>query len=815
MYPISDGARALFEAEQRQVLRITGTDGNGAALLLTERNVMQGGFSIDRYVCNGRRLEIGTAIASELNLELDNRHGDFNNVKFEGAVLKVEIGIFDWRDRNQALTYMPCGIYTCLEQPRALNTISIHALDNLILFDKEIVVPESPYGLIVDENGNYISDESGNHIAYADAFGTFPCTVQVLVEQCCAVCGVNLAEDISQRPNAQVMISNIPDTDEPLTYRALIQWAAGIMASNAYADWDGKLRFDWYENPTSYTMTTAQRFNSDLYENDIIISGVKLTDANNTTYLAGTNDYALDLTGNLLIDTSDIVGLTAILNGVYVKVHAYQYRPFSAAVVNAPYLWPMDRIVFTDKNGVNHVSLLSNVHFGINGVTQLSATGETGETNKYASLGSFTRRQKQALQRIAQINENHLNEAVENATAQITGANGSQIQFIYDENKVMKEIVIMNSTDTATATKVWRWNGGGLGFSPNGYNGPYTVAITQDGSIVADFITAGTLDAALATIINLNASNITTGTLDGNNVSAKNISIKDSDGNVIATFTGTIQLGKSNETHVVVANNAMTMYDLNGDLILSLGDARDAQGYSTQTYDMVTADTPESVFTVDYPIQSIVSIQVDGSTISSTDYSWSGSTVTLVNPVPAYGEIVIKYKADAPFYHYELGTRTAGSEVGWYSYVLGEDCAAPNDHCLAFGCYNSPGSRYLLECVGNGSVSNRSNARTLDISGNEWIAGTLTQASDARYKAETRDVPDVSGIRARVFRWNGVKPNGDSREHIGYYAQDVEAVESCLVTEDDMGFKSLDYIGLLCAKIEGLERRVAELERRN
>jgi hypothetical protein len=82
-------------------------------------------------------------------------------------------------------------------------------------------------------------------------------------------------------------------------------------------------------------------------------------------------------------------------------------------------------------------------------------------------------------------------------------------------------------------------------------------------------------------------------------------------------------------------------------------------------------------------------------------------------------------------------------------------------------------------------------------------------------EAVGKEVPDVSGIRARVFRWNKDKPNGDTREHIGYYAQDVEAVAPSLVTEDANGFKALDYIGLLCAKIEGLERRVAELERRN
>ncbi|WP_303819090.1 phage tail spike protein [Ruminococcus flavefaciens] len=55
------------------------------------------------------------------------------------------------------------------------------------------------------------------------------------------------------------------------------------------------------------------------------------------------------------------------------------------------------------------------------------------------------------------------------------------------------EILIMDTPNKETATKVWRWNSGGFGYSNNGYSGPYSVAMTMDGAIVADFITAGVL----------------------------------------------------------------------------------------------------------------------------------------------------------------------------------------------------------------------------------------------------------------------------------------------------------------------------------
>lgn len=55
------------------------------------------------------------------------------------------------------------------------------------------------------------------------------------------------------------------------------------------------------------------------------------------------------------------------------------------------------------------------------------------------------------------------------------------------------EILIMDTPDKTTATKVWRWNSGGFGYSNTGYDGEYGTAITMDGAIVADFITAGVL----------------------------------------------------------------------------------------------------------------------------------------------------------------------------------------------------------------------------------------------------------------------------------------------------------------------------------
>ena len=88
-----------------------------------------------------------------------------------------------------------------------------------------------------------------------------------------------------------------------------------------------------------------------------------------------------------------------------------------------------------------------------------------------------------------------LQQAIQNATNWITGGRGGYVIFQLNADGQPDEILIMDQPSVESAQKVWRWNQGGLGYSKNGYDGPYTTAITQDGAIVADFITAGTMMA--------------------------------------------------------------------------------------------------------------------------------------------------------------------------------------------------------------------------------------------------------------------------------------------------------------------------------
>ena len=506
MYPITDAVKALFEAEQNKVLRITGTDKNGTAISITDDDVIIDSFEIDRYSCNGQILEIGTAISAQLSMKLENIDGRYDSIVFEGAELFVEIGVADWTQANPTITWVPCGYFTPDIQPRRMTTISITALDRMMWFEN-VKVLLHPW---TTQSGEVVRSSSGEPIYFvSNASLTFPCTVAQLIQRVCALCSVPFSQDLSSLPNYNYTISQLLVTDQNISFRNIIQWCAGIMGANAWIDWTGSLRFSWYNNETGYVSTTDNRYNSDLYENAIVITGVKYTytDDEATMYIAGTDDYAIDLTGNGLVNADNA---REILQNIYQSINAFAYTPFSASVIAAPYLWPMDRVVFTDKDGNGHVSALTNVNLSLNGTTALSAIGESLKAYSYGSTGSFSAKQKAELEKWHSNVVADTKEAVDNASAQITGAKGGYVRFMYDENGVMTEILIMNTPDIATATKVWRWNSGGFGYSSNGYQGPFTTAITQDGAIVANFITVGALNASL----------ITTGTLIANIIKA-------------------------------------------------------------------------------------------------------------------------------------------------------------------------------------------------------------------------------------------------------------------------------------------------------
>ena len=112
-----------------------------------------------------------------------------------------------------------------------------------------------------------------------------------------------------------------------------------------------------------------------------------------------------------------------------------------------------------------------------------------------------------------------LKQAKKNASALING-NGENGYVVLHENEkgVVYEILVMDTPDINTATKIWRWNQKGLGYAnskdKNG-NWEFGLAMTINGEIVADYITTGTMNCDRLKGGTINGQYIYGGTVEG------------------------------------------------------------------------------------------------------------------------------------------------------------------------------------------------------------------------------------------------------------------------------------------------------------
>lgn len=117
--------------------------------------------------------------------------------------------------------------------------------------------------------------------------------------------------------------------------------------------------------------------------------------------------------------------------------------------------------------------------------------------------------------------------AMNQATQAIVGAKGGSVQLLdTDGDGLPDALYIADNADPAAAKKVWRLNYAGWACSSNGYNGPFTMAATIEDGLVADFITAGILNADLIKTGTINADLIKAGKLGVDYLDVENLVVK-------------------------------------------------------------------------------------------------------------------------------------------------------------------------------------------------------------------------------------------------------------------------------------------------
>lgn len=151
--------------------------------------------------------------------------------------------------------------------------------------------------------------------------------------------------------------------------------------------------------------------------------------------------------------------------------------------------------------------------------------------------------------------ETYLREAVLALTETILGASGGAVRLLDTNNDGMPDtLYIADDPDPTKARKVWRFNHEGWGASNNGYNGPFSYGATLENGMVADFITAGTLNADLVNIVNLIVDHVVSRNagfemdlwaavlrlMENDNLRVRIYSTAQSAGGIVQVFSGTV-----------------------------------------------------------------------------------------------------------------------------------------------------------------------------------------------------------------------------------------------------------------------------------
>ena len=430
MYPVSQDVINLFKANQYQQAKVEvftpaanvlePVNGVSATpdLTIGSDRILQNGLVVDRYCVTGEKLEIGTAIAAELTLKLNNRDGYFDDTVFKGKWLKAQVGIKDWSDETATITWIPLGWFVVDSAPRKLSTITVRALDFMALTD-ELLNPPLVASLNAELSISGLRGAlTGRGFGFHELDSNFSAPGSYVWKQA-PLDGV-LDSNLVERATSYianflgVVYSSIPAgakygadwlaalDEAERTNRQFVRWGAQLLGANAYIDYNGHLHFGWLQD-TGLSITSSDRYSSDMAEDDVTVTGVSCTAYGSHTYsddlspptfeaeteaqyIAGNaTGIVVDITGNKLFGENSV---STVLSDIYDLVGGTTYRPFEATVKPCPYLWPMDKITYMDAEGVAHSTILTNITFTINAPTSIAAKGESNTSSGSPSAGT-------------------------------------------------------------------------------------------------------------------------------------------------------------------------------------------------------------------------------------------------------------------------------------------------------------------------------------------------------------------------------------------------------------------------------------------
>lgn len=300
---------------------------------------------------------------------------------------------------------------------------------------------------------------------------TFPASLQAICNEVCGLIGIT---STTLPVNPTIEENNL----DGYTLRDVLGFIAGYCGKNAYISPGGALELRWFSS-VGYTADGTRANIPYIGENDFTI-GRLICQTQNGVITAGSGE-GIYFTCPFMTQAR----LNAMLSSL-----SLTYRKADVDIPYGNFCLQSGDIITVSTTGSNlSIPIMSNSWSYDGGLS--SAVTSYGVSDYQGNANNAER--SVSAQRVHNILEskqaaNRVTEEIKYATDLITGATGGIIRINMGGNGKPAEFLILSNGDIATAQRVFRLNENGLGFSQNGYNGPYETAITYDGHLVADVI---------------------------------------------------------------------------------------------------------------------------------------------------------------------------------------------------------------------------------------------------------------------------------------------------------------------------------------
>lgn len=309
---------------------------------------------------------------------------------------------------------------------------------------------------------------------------TFPATLQAICDEVCSMIGITST-------NIGINFTVTENILDGYTLRDVLGFVAAMCGKNAYLSPAGQLELRWFAS-SGYTADGTRANIPYIGENNSVVNRMICQNASGT--ISSGSGEGIYFTCPIM--TQDW------LDWLQGNLSGFSYRK---ADVDIPYgnfcIQSGDIITVTTTGSSLTVPVMANSWTYDGGVSSnvsaydvsdYSGTANNAERSATAQRVQGILDAKRAVSREAQ-QYITIQGDIAYATELITGAQGGIIRINMGGNGKPAEFLILDTGDILTAVRVFRLNENGLGFSNNGYNGPYETAITYDGLIVADRIT--------------------------------------------------------------------------------------------------------------------------------------------------------------------------------------------------------------------------------------------------------------------------------------------------------------------------------------